>query len=508
MPSIYDNNLIITSKFGFKRSGGAISSVVPAIAETTKYLWERDERPASEIDYATKVLRHQPVPVPTFESPPGSTATISYLSVLDNSEVQETLRWYTTASTQTITLINEGNSPLTVTTITQNPPSAFSPIAVIHTPTPFTISSSSSYPLTVGYYSHLKGTFSGFLVALSDFVGGAYKINTIQEIQDTFELEVSPTSRTTIADQFGQRVLHSYTIIPVVNRVERPDLNIEFDASFSNPTNFGWAIQNAANNTFTVRFSVLTVNNDTGTYTAPVVVTSQGGVGITATVVVNNTVQVGIDRSKFANYGSWVSAAAPYNSVIGISYDKIDDERYLTIGVGTGGDNTPIYAFGGQVFTATSTIGVLAESTDIDYAGWSTVYRIPLGMTAQRFLSGARDSDGNFLYKIKSTEGIEYEQYFGSEGSKYSMFIVDHDGLGNINISMTHLRELSEDESLNRTLRNLTRAFYYYSDVDEPGRYYQLASGPILDQTVTELFIGFDSIGNRQTSIVPLPNSF
>ena len=46
------------------------------------------------------------------------------------------------------------------------------------------------------------------------------------------------------------------------------------------------------------------------------------------------------------------------------------------------------------------------------------------------------------------------------------MFIVEHDGEGNVGVFMNGLRELSGDVSFDTTLDNLTRAFYYYSEAD------------------------------------------
>lgn len=507
MPTIYDNNLVITSKFGYKRSGEGITSVVPAVYETTKHLWEKQERPISGVGFETRILRHLPNPVPTFVNFPGTTATSIFVNAgLLNPSVINELKAYTVGNTQTITLINEGTSTLTVNTVTQNILSTFGTLGVVHTPTPLAITSGSSATIVVGYYSDLPGDYSNYLLVFSDFPGGIYKINTLQSIRNILTLKINPTSYVTIADQLGQQVLHSYTITPILNGIEQPDNILDFTTTINADTP-GWSVINAANNTFTVKFSSIAVNNVNGVYSANVSVRSDGGIGITATTTVSNTVQINVDQSKFQHYGSWISPAAPYNSVIGMSYDKINNERFLTIGVGTGGDGTGIYEFGGQAFTATSNLGILATATDITYTGWSTVYRIPISNTPTTYYSSATNAIGNFLYKVKSTPGIDYENYFGSEGSRASMFLVDNDGNGNLAVSLNYLRELSGDSSLDTTLKNLSRAFHYYSNVDEPGRYYQLDNGPILDGSVTRLFYGFDNSGTVITSIVNLPVS-
>lgn len=507
MPTIYDNNLVITSKFGYMRSGQEIISVVPGNFETTKHLWETQERPLSNINFETRILRHQPNPVPSFLNFPGATATNVLINAgLSNPSVISQLKAYTADSTQTITLINEGNSTLNVSTVTQNFLSSFATLGVVHTPMPIAISSGSSASVVVGYYSDVPGDHTNYLLVFSDFPGGAYKINTLQSIQNILSLEIDPTSYVTVADQLGQQVYNSYTITPIINGIKKPDYIIDFSTTIDADSP-GWSVINATNNTFTVKFSSMAVSNLNGVYSADITVQSEGGIGVTATSTVSNVVQINVDQTKFQHFGSWVSPAAPYNSVIGMSYDKINNERFLTIGVGTGGDGSAIYEFGGQVFTATSNLGILATATDITYTGWSTVYRMPIGNSPTTYYSSATNASGSFLYKVKSTPGIDYESYFGSEGSRASMFLVDTDGNGNIVVSLNYLRELSGDASLDTTLKNLSRAFHYYSDVDVPGRYYQLDSGPIVDGSVTRLFYGFNNSGTVITSIVNLPVS-
>lgn len=510
MPTIYDNNLKITSKWGFKRSGGVVTSVVPAAAETTKHLWEPVERPLPAITFETKILRHQPSPVPAFNSLVHSTATSVYtpsierffgLEVVSSSDE---LRYYTTGTTATITLVNQGNTVLTVNTITQSPIGNLGVIAVRHTPLPIVVPGGGSAPLVMSYYGATEGNFSNYLILFSDFPGGFYKIPTFQNVQNTLEIEINPTGQVTIAEDPGQQVLHSYTVTPIINGIQRPDLIVDLDINLET-TDPGFSVINNENNTFIVKFSAMSVGAN-GIYSANANVVAQA-VGLTATTVVSNTVQLSVDYTRFINYGSWISPAAPFNSVIGLSYDSIDNQRYLTIGVGTGGDGTPVYAYGGQIFTATSSLSFLGTASDYPYTGWATVYRMPIGNTPTTYYSSATNALGEFLYKVKSTAGIDYENYFGSEGSRASMFLVDTDGQGNIVVSMNYLRDLSDDESLNMTLKNLTRAFYYYSNVDNPNRYYQLDPGPILDGSVTRLFYGFNNSGTVLTSIVNLPVS-
>jgi hypothetical protein len=126
-------------------------------------------------------------------------------------------------------------------------------------------------------------------------------------------------------------------------------------------------------------------------------------------------------------------------------------------------------------------------------------------------MSGELDESEVPKYILKTTDGFNYADYFGFEQSNGSMFLVEHDGAGNINIEINNLREFSGDAEFDATLDNLTRAFHYYSNIDSPERYYQLES-PVVDGTLTHLFRGFDTwydSGIQKWSVslttVPLP---
>lgn len=509
MANNFDTNLRITSSLGFRISGGAIKGPVPTL-ETLKHLWEPVKRAPSAVTQ-TKILRVTPNPVPTFIFPPASTSTTDLILQHPTNWV-DLLKWYSTATRQTLVLHNDGSSPLTVGDLDGNGikrsfPNGVYP--VFHTTSSFVIPPGGSQNFIISYYGTEVGEYTNFLNIVSDFDAVNYKIPTFQSVARTFSMRVSPITATTTATQLGEQVRQRFEIMPVYDLIDSPDTILDFTTVFGN-NNPGWGIVDKVNNTFTVRLRVLELNNVNGTYTNNVTIASEGGVGINSVVTVTNIVNVNIDLSRFQSLGSWVSPASAYNSVIGMSYDKIDQVKVLTIGVGTGGDGTELYGAGGQVFTATSTLGYLATATDYPYSGWATVYRFPLSSTGPvQHLSSATNSEGLPLYKVKSTPGLDYETAFGLESSVGSMFIVNDDGNGNVNVALNQLRDLSDlDSDFDTTLKNLTRAFHYYSNVDTPGRYYQLDSGAILDGTVTRKFIGFDNSGTVLTSIVPLPKSF
>lgn len=134
---------------------------------------------------------------------------------------------------------------------------------------------------------------------------------------------------------------------------------------------------------------------------------------------------------------------------------------------------------------------------EIEFPYWSQVYRIPV----EDNVVSRRNSQG---YAVKTFD-IDYGSYFGEFALQGSMFIIENDGFNNFKITLNKLRELSDNENINYTLKNLSRAFYYYSVIDVGGgRITQLGS-PKGDGFQTDLFTGFNSQGSVTTELVYYP---
>jgi hypothetical protein len=105
---------------------------------------------------------------------------------------------------------------------------------------------------------------------------------------------------------------------------------------------------------------------------------------------------------------------------------------------------------------------------------------------------------------------LNYADYFGFEQSVGSMFIIEYNGYDTVSVKFNNLRELSGDTDFDNTMENLTRAFHYFSTVDNPARYNQLEYPPAGDLR-TKLFRGFVATALNpdtwivDTSLVPFP---
>jgi hypothetical protein len=93
-------------------------------------------------------------------------------------------------------------------------------------------------------------------------------------------------------------------------------------------------------------------------------------------VVVNVPISVtlAIPVAVTANLGSWISGIQTTNAVIGFSYDIIQDQRYLTIGFGTGADGSLQITNGSTISGAYAQTSHLTTNSDNLYTLGPVVY--------------------------------------------------------------------------------------------------------------------------------------
>lgn len=103
-----------------------------------------------------------------------------------------------------------------------------------------------------------------------------------------------------------------------------------YTASFVGTPSSGYSISNTVGGP-TVTFNPANLQN--GIYSAILSVTING---VTKTASIST--EIAIPQS--APLGTWLSAKGPDNSVVGVSYDIINDVRYVTLGFGMGGDGS------------------------------------------------------------------------------------------------------------------------------------------------------------------------
>ena len=471
MPSTSTVSVPIQSYIGFKRPDGAAVGGFSAprpVLQTTETL-----------DGATFAVTGATANSKMLYVPP--LATFTYFP-------------NTTSTAQTVTVINSGTQAVSLLGTTST---NYDTDAVINIGTlPASIPPGGSYTFNLSYYSANVGEYAESLLLVSNADNPYYRIDTLQNVISAFNFRASPTSATFTTTVLGLSSSTSIELVPIVNGADDYDSILTFNASLTGSP--GWSFTTGTNsvNLFWDPDYVDNVNNTTTGYTSTLAISVVGA----GSTTISNKAYVNIDYTKYRNLSTWYSAGAGNNSIIGISFDIFDGIKTVTIGVGAGGDGTPIYSEGGNIFAVMSNLKIGAGSIDIPYPYWATVCNIPLPV-AGTYLSGELNDIGLPKYVKKTTNGLDYADYFGFEQSVGSMFIVTYNGYDLVNIEINNLREPSGDTAFDLTMANLTRAFHYHSTIDNPSRYYQLEAAVPGDPR-TRLFRGFVATalsGNTRT---------
>lgn len=309
------------------------------------------------------------------EIPPPIEATSRILSVTPSSltfGVDEPFVSGTTSIVKTVTLYNKGTNNLSITSISV---ASADNITGIFTGVPngTIIAPGTNVTLNVSFSASQNATLGDTarnIVIKSTNDSGDVNIPVLTKVTaavPTFDFNLIPSiwnldiiSTTPVSQKFTIDVLSGgYT---------------SYTASLggSNPGDF--TIDNSGADGPVVRFDpgVKAV----GAYNATVSVTATPSVGSPVTHV--STIAMNIQALPTEPLGNWISAAAPDNSIVGISYDRINGTKYLTIGVGLGSDQST-WLSNGSGYADVANLGVAADPYfdrgpvlyySIPYSGW------------------------------------------------------------------------------------------------------------------------------------------
>lgn len=492
MATASDVNINITSFIGATNSTASIFCPPPAVVATTSTL-DGVLLTAPIANYG--VLR---IDTPqTFTSAPRFESDIQNLTVYNDGGASFTIKSFNfTYSLSPARLV----SPNFYGTLARS----------IISGTNVTLAAGSTASFGISYIAIAPGEYVNSITFFSTAQNPEYQIDTYQSISDNLSITQSTSTFTTYTTVLGEPNSIDVLFNKRLNGITYTGTNLTLLASIAGDP--GWSVTTGTFNTVSIAWDPDQVNNNTGTYLSTLTVTVSEMGQVIGTKTVTNISYVNIDYSKYRNLATWISPASSYNSIVGVSLDIINNQQVLTIGVGMGGDFSPDYASGGYKLATTYNLGFRARTVIPKFPYWANVWSFVLNQNKYTYYSGSQNSSDLYNYVRKVTTGYNYENYFGYEQSPgyKSMFIVKHDGAGSIRIYLNNLREYHLNDRFNITLRNLTRAFYYYSASDNIERYYQLNSGPIDNGTRTLLFTGFDmtnSIVTTSTSIVTVPNN-
>lgn len=493
MATASDVNINITSFIGATNSTASIFCPPPAVIATTSTL-DGVLLTAPTANYG--VLR---IDTPqTFTSAPRFESGIQNLTVYNDGGASFTIKSFNfTYSLSPGRLV----APKFYGTVAEN----------IIGGTNVTLAAGSTASFQLSYIAIAPGEYVNSITFFSTAQNPEYQIDTYQSVSDNLNITQSTSTFTTYTTVLGEPNSVDILFNKRLNGITYTGTNLTFNTSILGDP--GWTVTTGTFNTINIAWDPDQVNNNTGTYLSTLTVTVSEMGQVIGTKTVTNISYVNIDYSKYRNLATWISPASSYNSIVGVSLDVINNETVLSIGCGMGGDFSKQYGLGGYTVASTFNLGFRARTVIPKFPYWANVWTFKLNEVEFTYRSGdtAFDTDIPY-YRRKAATGYEYEAFFGYEQSLgfQSMFIVTHDGNGSIRIFINNLRELTGNLEFDTTLKNLTRAFHYYSNSDINSRYYQLSDGPIDNGTRTLLFRGFDitnSIVTTSTSIVTLPNN-
>ena len=333
------------------------------------------------------------------------------------------------SNVETITIQNTGNQPVNVNSITFNDNANVDRIVngnVNGSIGSFTVNTTSNYTFTLAYTGTNEGSFSSQFTVNAESAVGPITTSTRQVIgAQPFSISVSPSS---ISSSLSGLI--SWRQDFVINSLNGDSFT--YSASLLSadapPGSIGWSISNDLSTGPTVTFSPSgsTLPVYTATVSVFIVAVSASG-SDSATVPITLDLNIPIS----SNLGTWVSPLAANNAVIGMSYDVMAGERYLTIGVGMGADGSVPLNVGGISSVDVANLGITA---DPDFQQGQRLF--PVGVADQasdwspflKALGSWPNSIPEQPYNINVANTPTYRFYAPTTGDYEYEFSIDDDG--------------------------------------------------------------------------------
>ena len=257
----------------------------------------------------------------------------------------------------TVNVNNSGNAPVSITGITYTSngvtadPSYVGDFggSPVHSIPPSTL-----HTFALRYTGPTAGVYNNSFTILSDNDAGNVTVNTRQVITSpAYYFTVSPPSITvTLSTKAYASAL--LTINEFNGSYFTGPGSYDVTPSLSGPHAGDFILDTTTALGPTIAIDPASKSN--GTYNCTVTIQIHG-ITVTVPIVVNLNVPAALNT----NLGNWISPIQKNNGVLGFSYDVINDQRYLTIGFGTGADGSP------EITDGTNKTGSYAQATNIDY---------------------------------------------------------------------------------------------------------------------------------------------
>lgn len=317
------------------------------------------------------------------------------------------------SQSRTITLVNTGTVSATVSSIVGYTNGSFPSLVTTVNPTGQIVAAGGTGIFSLTYSGDASdGEHTGYLLVNSNNVYGVIKIPTVFEV--LFKATISPaTNSATVTN--NNLFSYQYSMSSIHGLI----------------TSITWSINSvsgfAINSNGLLSYDPRNQPNGVSTVTVTATVYSNTGLSDTVTATFTMTRNV-VTRSV----GSWVSAQALYNSVVGMSYDYIDGVPYLTIGAGFGLDGSADLNNGGRTNIAKA-VRMLGSKVGTDTIG-TPVYPYQNG------------SYGNFLNTYGVWESPNGDPQVASGGS-YTWYSATYTFATESLLTETYVYEFSCDNA-------------------------------------------------------------
>lgn len=260
---------------------------------------------------------------------------------------------------QTLTLTNAGNASLDITDIIYTSSGGVTAIPEYPDGSPVvTILAGQSFAFNLAYSGNIQGGpyVNTITVVSPNNDRGNVIINATQQVnQPIFNITLGPSTSDTVNTNtpFTRRFLIT------ANRNATP----AYSATLSGNTDLFSITSAAGDNPIAVTFTPTPgIDNQNYAVTLTVTATESGSESVTRTADMTVT----YDLPATANLGNWLSPAAQNNSIVGMSYDVIAGNYYLTVGIGALADIA--YPPGILPNSNTAILTNLDYSADIGYS--------------------------------------------------------------------------------------------------------------------------------------------
>lgn len=304
----------------------------------------------------------------------GSTSTNNQAAPITFGSVEQG----TNSETKQVWVKNTGNVPLTISTATFTALGGAS-AQVVSWINDLVLSPGEANYFSLRFINNNVGTYTNTVSLIYDSqfspLLGYVKTQTTATPPPpipTYSISLDPASVSQTINSLANSFFSTNILETNGSHTELPLVTLSVGSPFT--------VANIQQNNISVKFNPSACPGS-GTYSTVMTVVTTSTINQTASATKSFVINYTQPLSQ--HLGSWLSPIQNNNGVIGMSYDIIANNRYLTIGLGMGDTNNEVSG-GGAAQATTSTLGI---SGDTGFELGPVMYSTPSSVTWHSFLN-------------------------------------------------------------------------------------------------------------------------